>query len=139
MSINLIEPGAGDLTIQQVARRTGLAESALRYYERIGLIDPVPRDESSGHRRYPPDLVAAIEGMSCLRGTGLSSTDMPVPPTSRRCSPGTPSGCAARSPGCNCASAMFRRKPNYGLPESTATPPRRNGSPRPRSNLGPNC
>ena len=59
MSINLIEPGAGDLTIQQVARRTGLAESALRYYERIGLIDPVPRNESSGHRRYPPDLVAA--------------------------------------------------------------------------------
>jgi MerR family transcriptional regulator, aldehyde-responsive regulator len=53
-----------------VARRTGLAESALRYYERIGLIDPVPRDESSGHRRYRPDLVAAMMGMSCLRGTG---------------------------------------------------------------------
>jgi DNA-binding transcriptional MerR regulator len=29
-----IEPDAGDLTIQQVSRRTGLAESALRYYER---------------------------------------------------------------------------------------------------------
>jgi hypothetical protein len=26
MSINLIEPDAGDLTIQQVSRRTGLAE-----------------------------------------------------------------------------------------------------------------
>lgn len=76
MSINLIEPDAGDLTIQQVARRTGLAESALRYYERIGLIDPVPRDHSSGHRRYPPDLVGAIEGISCLRGTGMSVEDM---------------------------------------------------------------
>jgi DNA-binding transcriptional MerR regulator len=76
MSINLIEPDAGDLTIQQVSRRTGLAESALRYYERIGLIDPVPRDESSGHRRYPPDLVAAIEGISCLRGTRMSVADM---------------------------------------------------------------
>jgi DNA-binding transcriptional MerR regulator len=76
MSINLIEPDAGDLTIQQVSRRTGLAESALRYYERIGLIDPVPRDESSGHRRYPPDLVAVIEGMSCLRGTGMSVADI---------------------------------------------------------------
>jgi MerR family transcriptional regulator, aldehyde-responsive regulator len=76
MSINLVEPDAGDLTIQQVARRTGLAESALRYYERIGLIDPVPRDESSGHRRYPPHLVAAIEGISCLRGTGMSLEDM---------------------------------------------------------------
>jgi MerR family regulatory protein len=57
-----------DLTIQQMSRHTGLAESALRYYERIGLIGAVPRDESSGHRRYPPDLVAAIEALSCLRG-----------------------------------------------------------------------
>jgi DNA-binding transcriptional MerR regulator len=76
MSINLIGHEADDLTIQQVSRRTGLAESALRYYERIGLIEPVPRDESSGHRRYPPDLVAAIEGISCLRGTGMSVEDM---------------------------------------------------------------
>lgn len=65
-----------DLTIQQVSRRSGLAESALRYYERIGLIDPVPRDESSGHRRYPPDLVAAVEALSCLRSTGMSVRDM---------------------------------------------------------------
>jgi len=64
------------LTIQQVSRHTGLAESALRYYERIGLIGAVPRDESSGHRRYPPDLVAAIEALSCLRGSGMSVQDM---------------------------------------------------------------
>jgi MerR family transcriptional regulator, aldehyde-responsive regulator len=76
MSTNLIERDGSDLTIQQVSRRTGLAESALRYYERIGLIDPVPRDESSGHRRYPPDQVAAIESLSCLRGTGMSVEDM---------------------------------------------------------------
>jgi DNA-binding transcriptional MerR regulator len=76
MSINLAESDAGHLTIQQVARRTGLAESALRYYERIGLIDPVPRDESSRHRRYPPHLVANIENLSCLRGTGMSVQDM---------------------------------------------------------------
>jgi DNA-binding transcriptional MerR regulator len=76
MSINLIEPDARDFTIAQVARRTGLAESALRYYERIGLIDAVPRDESSGHRRYPPELVTTIEGLSCLRRTGMSVHDM---------------------------------------------------------------
>lgn len=67
---------ARDLTIQQVARRTGLNESALRYYERIGLIDPVPRDVSSGHRRFPPDLVTAVEALACLRGTGMSVQDM---------------------------------------------------------------
>jgi DNA-binding transcriptional MerR regulator len=50
--------------------------SALRYYERIGLIDAVPRDASSGHRRYPPELVNAIESLSCLRGSGMSVADI---------------------------------------------------------------
>ena len=76
MAINLSEPVTADLTIQQVARRTGLSESALRYYERIGLIDRVPRDDSSGHRRFPPDLVASVESLACLRGTGMSVQDM---------------------------------------------------------------
>lgn len=76
MSINVSEPVTADLTIQQVARRTGLSESALRYYERIGLIDRVPRDDSSGHRRFPPDLVASVESLACLRGTGMSVQDM---------------------------------------------------------------
>lgn len=71
MALNLTKHDADELTIQQVSRRTGLVESALRYYERIGLIDEVPRDERSGHRRYPPDLVEAVEGLSCLRGTGM--------------------------------------------------------------------
>src|ERR1700739_440443 len=76
MSMNMIEQVVGYLTIQQGSRRSGLSESALRYYEGIGLIDKVPRDERSGPRRYPPDLVAAIEAMSCLRGTGMSVADM---------------------------------------------------------------
>lgn len=76
MAINLSDPVTADLTIQQVARRTGLTESALRYYERIGLIDPVPRDDSSGHRRFPPNLVADVESLACLRGTGMSVRDM---------------------------------------------------------------
>jgi len=31
------------LTIQQVAERTGLSIDTLRYYERIGLLEPVAR------------------------------------------------------------------------------------------------
>ncbi|WP_445170023.1 MerR family transcriptional regulator [Mycolicibacterium sp. Dal123E01] len=65
-----------DLSIQEASRQTGLAESTLRYYERIGLIEPVPRDASSGHRRYPPHLVTAVESLSCLRSTGMSVHDM---------------------------------------------------------------
>jgi len=38
------------LTIGYVARRTGLATSAIRYYEEEGLIQPDRND--SGHRRY---------------------------------------------------------------------------------------
>ena len=35
-----------------MARRSGLSEPTLRYYEEVGLIGPIARDESSGHRRY---------------------------------------------------------------------------------------
>jgi MerR family copper efflux transcriptional regulator len=40
------------LTIQDVSRRSGLSEPTLRYYEQVGLIGPVRRDASRGHRRY---------------------------------------------------------------------------------------
>jgi MerR family transcriptional regulator, copper efflux regulator len=40
------------LTIQDVSRRSGLSEPTLRYYEEVGLIGPIDRDASSGHRRY---------------------------------------------------------------------------------------
>ncbi len=53
-------PG-GLLTIGELARRTGVTASALRYYEELGLL-PAPA-RSSGQRRYPESaarLVAAI-------------------------------------------------------------------------------
>jgi MerR family transcriptional regulator, aldehyde-responsive regulator len=60
------------LPIQEVARRTGFSESTLRYYERIGLVGPVPRDQSSSHRRYSAQAVATLESLACLRSTGMS-------------------------------------------------------------------
>jgi MerR family transcriptional regulator, aldehyde-responsive regulator len=64
------------LTIQEVSRRSGLSEPTLRYYEKIGLIEHVGRDESSGHRRYGAALVNRIEALACLRATGMSVHDM---------------------------------------------------------------
>jgi DNA-binding transcriptional MerR regulator len=64
------------LTIQEVSRRSGLSEPTLRYYEKIGLIERVERDESSGHRRYGAAVVYRIEALSCLRATGMSVQDM---------------------------------------------------------------
>jgi DNA-binding transcriptional MerR regulator len=67
---------AARLPIQEVARRTGFSESTLRYYERIGLIDRVPRDQSSSHRRYASETVDTLEALACLRSTGMSIEDM---------------------------------------------------------------
>jgi DNA-binding transcriptional MerR regulator len=59
-------------SIQEVARLTGLSVWTLRYYEKIGLIDPVDRDPSSGHRVYGPGDLARIESLAHLRAAGLS-------------------------------------------------------------------
>ncbi|MEW2568780.1 MerR family transcriptional regulator [Streptomyces sp. NPDC047070] len=67
---------AADLTIQEMARRSGFAESTLRYYEKIGLLGPVARDESSGHRRYGPATADRVEALSCLRSAGMTVTGM---------------------------------------------------------------
>jgi DNA-binding transcriptional MerR regulator len=58
------------LTIEQVAERTGLSAHTLRYYERIGLIDPVGR-ATCGHRRYAAKDLAWIEFLIRLRATGM--------------------------------------------------------------------
>jgi DNA-binding transcriptional MerR regulator len=65
-----------ELTIAAVVARCGLPESTLRYWERIGLTPPVPRDESSGHRRYSEDDVVRLETLANLRAVGLSIEDM---------------------------------------------------------------
>ena len=63
-------------TLQEVVQRSGLSEHTLRYYERIGLLDRVKRDSSSGHRRYTAEDVQNIEALACLRTTGMSIDDM---------------------------------------------------------------
>ncbi|MBO0784130.1 MAG: MerR family transcriptional regulator, partial [Ktedonobacteraceae bacterium] len=66
-----------ELTIQEVAACTGLSVHTLRYYERVGLLEPVGR-ASSGHRRYTADDLAWITFLKCLRATGMSIQQMQV-------------------------------------------------------------
>jgi MerR family copper efflux transcriptional regulator len=66
------------LTIQEVSRRSGLSEPTLRYYEQVGLIGPVERDPSSGHRRYREEDVDTLQALACLRAMGVSIEDMRV-------------------------------------------------------------
>jgi len=77
-------------TIGEVAQRVGVRTSALRYYERIGLLPPVRR--VNGQRRYDESAVALLnvallaqqagyslpEQMQLLRGF-----DAQVPPAER--------------------------------------------------------
>ncbi|MEY9968493.1 DNA-binding transcriptional MerR regulator [Streptacidiphilus sp. MAP12-16] len=70
------EEQAVDLTVQEMARRSGFSEPTLRYYEKIGLLGAVGRDESSGHRRYGPQTVARVEALSCLRSSGMTVSGM---------------------------------------------------------------
>ncbi len=63
-------------TIQEVTQKSGLSEHTLRYYERIGLLNKVDRDNSSRHRRYTEEDVRMIEALACLRTTGMSIDDM---------------------------------------------------------------
>ena len=62
--------------MQQAAALTGLGEHTLRYYEKIGLIKPVQRQISSGHRRYGADDLAKLETLACLRATGMPIEQM---------------------------------------------------------------
>ena len=63
------------LTIQEVSQATGLSAHTLRYYERIGLIHSIGREDNS-HRHYTAEDVGWIEFLLKLRATGMSIKDM---------------------------------------------------------------
>jgi DNA-binding transcriptional MerR regulator len=63
------------LTIQEVAEYSGLSVHTLRYYEKIGLLDPIGR-ASSGHRRYDANDLTWLAFLMRLRTTGMSIQQM---------------------------------------------------------------
>ncbi|MBS1895176.1 MAG: redox-sensitive transcriptional activator SoxR [Actinobacteria bacterium] len=58
------------LTISETSRRSGVASSALRYYEERGLI--TAEREGSGHRRYPRPVLRRIAFIVFAQKVGLS-------------------------------------------------------------------
>ncbi|HEY2478362.1 MAG TPA: redox-sensitive transcriptional activator SoxR [Solirubrobacterales bacterium] len=58
------------LTISETARRSGVAASALRYYEERGLISA--EREGSSHRRYPRPVLRRIAFIVFAQKVGLS-------------------------------------------------------------------
>ena len=60
------------LTISETARRSGVAASALRYYEERGLISAAERDGAGHHRRYPRPVLRRIAFIVFAQRVGLS-------------------------------------------------------------------
>lgn len=58
------------LTIGQLAQRCGLRTSAIRYYERVGVL-PEP-DRERGQRRYDADAVKRLEVLEVAKRAGFS-------------------------------------------------------------------
>ena len=58
------------LTIGQVAARSGVAPSALRFYEDQGLIASIRTD--AGHRRYPRSVLRLVAFVVFAQKVGLS-------------------------------------------------------------------
>ena len=58
------------LTIGEISRRSGVASSALRFYEERGLISSVRA--GSGHRRYPRSVLRRIAFIVFAQRVGLT-------------------------------------------------------------------
>lgn len=63
-------------TIKEVSRVTGLSSSTLRYYESIGIVEPIARGSSSKHRVYTEEDLGALDAIACLSATGMSIQNM---------------------------------------------------------------
>lgn len=64
----------GVLSITQVVKATGLQSSALRYYEREGLIKPAGR--ASGRRLYEKSVLQRLAVISLLREVGFTINEI---------------------------------------------------------------
>ena len=62
------------MTIGEVARRSGVAASALRFYEERGLITSVRA--GSGHRRYPRSVLRRIAFIVFAQRVGLTLAEI---------------------------------------------------------------
>lgn len=63
------------MNVKQFSQKTALSPHTLRYYEKIGIILDVKRDDHN-HRYYSQDDVQWVEAIKVLKGMGMSLADM---------------------------------------------------------------
>lgn len=59
------------LTIGKVAKQAGLGVETIRFYERTGLLEEPPRNDS-GYRQYPPEAVVKLRFIKKAKRLGFS-------------------------------------------------------------------
>lgn len=59
------------MKIGELARRSGLSQSRIRFYESIGLLKMVDR-RPNGYRIYPPEALVALELIATAQKAGFS-------------------------------------------------------------------
>lgn len=62
------------LSIGELAERSGVATTALRYYDELGLVEPVTR--ASGRRRYAASAIAEVGVIRFFREAGFSLAEI---------------------------------------------------------------
>lgn len=62
------------LSIGEVAQRTGVRPSTLRYYESVGLLPPPRR--MHGHRRYEPGVIQLLAVLRMAQQAGFTVAEM---------------------------------------------------------------
>jgi MerR family redox-sensitive transcriptional activator SoxR len=62
------------LSISEVAATTGLETSALRYYEKVGLISPAAR--AGGRRQYAPSVLQRLAAVALFQEVGFTIAEV---------------------------------------------------------------
>jgi DNA-binding transcriptional MerR regulator len=71
-----VNPRGGLVTIGELARRSGVSASALRYYEELGLLPPPAR--VSGQRRYPESAARLVGAILLYSDAGFTLAEQKV-------------------------------------------------------------
>lgn len=65
------------MNIGELAKRTGLTASRIRFYESAGLLRAVAR-RPNGYRTYPPETISALELITTAQQVGFSLDEIRV-------------------------------------------------------------
>ena len=122
------------MKIGELASRTGLAASRIRFYEASGLISA--QRQANGYRRYPEQAVQTLGIISCAQQAGFSLDEirrlLPQAWRTRSCWP----ACSARSVKSRPCSNGWRRTRRNCWASSPASKANPRACPAPRMPSG---